>query len=210
MAFAHRPRSTWQLRTRAVSLGERTLVMGVLNVTPDSFSDGGQFLNADAAVAHALSMLDQGADLIDIGGESTRPGSTPLTVAAGTGPRTSGDRSAASRTARYGSCPSTPIRPRQREPRSPRDARSSMTFPGFNWDPEMARACAELQCGIVLMHTRGRPQRMAHATPARAERSRASGSIRPGRVAGNSGRCRHRSSAHRARPRLRLRQGVRQ
>ena len=70
MAFVRRPRSAWQLRTRSVSLGERTLVMGVLNVTPDSFSDGGQFRNADAAVAHALSLLDQGADLIDIGGES--------------------------------------------------------------------------------------------------------------------------------------------
>src|SRR5580700_482565 len=75
MVFVRRPRFAWQLRTRSLALGERTLVMGVLNVTPDSFSDGGDFLATEAAMEHALSMLEQGADLIDIGGESTRPGS---------------------------------------------------------------------------------------------------------------------------------------
>ncbi len=65
------------LRTRTLELGSRTLVMGILNVTPDSFSDGGKFLARDHAVAHALKMLDDGADLLDIGGESTRPG-TPV------------------------------------------------------------------------------------------------------------------------------------
>src|SRR2546425_11400009 len=54
------------------------LVMGVVNVTPDSFSDGGQFLETQAAVAHALSLVEQGAELIDVGGESTRPGATPV------------------------------------------------------------------------------------------------------------------------------------
>src|SRR2546423_15390772 len=58
--------------------GERTLVMGILNVTPDSFSDGGRFFAPDAAIAQAESMAAEGADLIDIGGESTRPGSDPL------------------------------------------------------------------------------------------------------------------------------------
>ena len=61
-------------------LGERTLVMGVLNVTPDSFSDGGTFLDARSALAHALAMEDAGADLIDIGAESTRPGSLEISV----------------------------------------------------------------------------------------------------------------------------------
>src|SRR5205085_12023584 len=55
------------------------LVMGVVNVTPDSFSDGGQFLDPAAAVAHALRLVEEGADLIDIGGESTRPKATPVT-----------------------------------------------------------------------------------------------------------------------------------
>lgn len=63
---------------RTLALGERTLVMGILNVTPDSFSDGGKFLNVDAAVARALEIERAGADIIDIGGESTRPGSEPI------------------------------------------------------------------------------------------------------------------------------------
>jgi dihydropteroate synthase len=70
----------WQLPARALPLGERTLVMGVLNVTPDSFSDGGLFLNADAAVAHAVAMERAGADIIDVGGESTRPGSLGVSL----------------------------------------------------------------------------------------------------------------------------------
>jgi dihydropteroate synthase len=71
----HRRSFRWRLPARALVLGERTLVMGVLNVTPDSFSDGGLFLNADAAVAQGLAMERAGADIIDVGGESTRPGS---------------------------------------------------------------------------------------------------------------------------------------
>ena len=61
-------------------LGERTPLMGVLNVTPDSFSDGGHFLNAPAAIARALEMERAGADILDIGGESTRPGADPVGV----------------------------------------------------------------------------------------------------------------------------------
>ncbi|MCX6894152.1 MAG: dihydropteroate synthase, partial [Verrucomicrobia bacterium] len=57
------------------------LVMGVVNVTPDSFSDGGKFLDASAAVAHALELVAQGAEILDIGGESTRPGATPVSEA---------------------------------------------------------------------------------------------------------------------------------
>src|SRR5271157_616061 len=64
-----------QLRSRKLLLGERTLVMGVLNVTPDSFSDGGKFFDLGKAVEAALAMERGGADILDIGGESTRPGS---------------------------------------------------------------------------------------------------------------------------------------
>ncbi len=67
-----------RLPSRTLSLGERTLVMGVLNVTPDSFSDGGLFLDTDAAAARALEIERAGADILDIGGESTRPGSTGI------------------------------------------------------------------------------------------------------------------------------------
>src|SRR4051812_46988644 len=68
----------WQLRDRALDLTFRPLVMGIVNVTPDSFSDGGQFASPDAAVAHGLELVRQGADLLDIGGESSRPGAQPI------------------------------------------------------------------------------------------------------------------------------------
>jgi dihydropteroate synthase len=70
----------WQVRDRAIDLALRPLIMGIVNVTPDSFSDGGQFLLTEAAVTHALALIEQGADLLDIGGESTRPGSLPVPV----------------------------------------------------------------------------------------------------------------------------------
>ena len=65
---------------RTLPIGERTLIMGVLNVTPDSFSDGNQFLSFDTAIAHAEQMIAEGADIIDVGGESTRPGGAPVTA----------------------------------------------------------------------------------------------------------------------------------
>ena len=64
----------WNLGSRTLELGKRTLVMGVVNVTPDSFSDGGLYLDRDRAIEHAQRLLDEGADMLDIGGESTRPG----------------------------------------------------------------------------------------------------------------------------------------
>jgi dihydropteroate synthase len=70
----------WRCREHTLSLGERTLVMGIVNVTPDSFSDGGMFASAEDAVAHGARLVDEGADLVDVGGESTRPGSDPIEV----------------------------------------------------------------------------------------------------------------------------------
>src|SRR5579863_6947280 len=69
-----RPVFQWNLGQRSLELGRRTLIMGIVNVTPDSFSDGGRFLDREQAVAHAQRLLDEGADILDIGGESTRPG----------------------------------------------------------------------------------------------------------------------------------------
>src|ERR1700759_3909533 len=84
MPFMPRSRHDWRLRTRTLALGQRTLIMGILNVTPDSFSDGGHFYSPEhapeRALTQALAMLDEGADILDIGGESTRPNATPLTV----------------------------------------------------------------------------------------------------------------------------------
>lgn len=71
---------SWQLRTRQLDFGRRPRLMGIVNVTPDSFSDGGKFLDPEIAVEHGLRLADEGADLLDIGGESTRPYSTPTDV----------------------------------------------------------------------------------------------------------------------------------
>jgi dihydropteroate synthase len=70
----------WRVGSRILECGPRTLVMGILNVTPDSFSDGGRYLDHEAAVEHGLRMVEEGADLLDVGGESTRPGSEAVSV----------------------------------------------------------------------------------------------------------------------------------
>ena len=74
-------RTRWTIRGRTLDLGGVPLIMGIVNVTPDSFSDGGRFLDADAAVAQGKRLLEEGADLLDVGGESTRPGAKPVPVA---------------------------------------------------------------------------------------------------------------------------------
>jgi dihydropteroate synthase len=71
----------WQTRARTFDLSQRALIMGVLNVTTDSFSDGGRFFHVEKAVAHARALVDAGADIIDVGGESTRPGAEPVAEA---------------------------------------------------------------------------------------------------------------------------------
>ncbi len=68
----------WQCRQQSIALGPRTLVMGIVNITPDSFSDGGQFLDPARAVEHGLRLAGEGADILDFGAESTRPGSQPV------------------------------------------------------------------------------------------------------------------------------------
>ena len=68
----------WECGSRTIELGPRTILMGILNVTPDSFSDGGQFIDPGAACAHAGRLIADGADIIDVGGESTRPGAEPV------------------------------------------------------------------------------------------------------------------------------------
>jgi dihydropteroate synthase len=70
----------WHFRDRRMTIGRKPLVMGIVNVTPDSFSDGGQFASTDAAIEHALRLASEGADLLDIGGESSRPGSARVSL----------------------------------------------------------------------------------------------------------------------------------
>ena len=72
--------TSWQLRTGTLEFGHRPLLMGIVNVTPDSFSDGGKCFSTQAAVDQALQLVDEGADLLDIGGESSRPYAEPVSV----------------------------------------------------------------------------------------------------------------------------------
>lgn len=158
----------WRLRTRSLELGPRTLVMGILNVTPDSFSDGGKFLARDRAVAHALKMLDDGADLLDIGGESTRPG-TPV-VESGI--------PAAEELRRIMPVIEDVLREQPGAILSVDTYKAEVARAAVNagceivndvsalrWDGEMSATVAELTCGVVLMHTRGRPQEWRDLPP---------------------------------------------
>ena len=199
----------WQLRTRALELGGRTLVMGVVNVTPDSFSDGGLFFEPEAAVAHALALLDEGADLLDLGAESTRPGSRAGGVAGcALAPLVSAEEEQARLLpVLEGILRARPDAIVSVDTYKAATARAALKagaeivndVSGFAWDEEllpqpyserqriakanagpstplrsaqddsifeassiragsMASVCAEFRCGVVLMHTRGRPE----------------------------------------------------
>lgn len=156
MAFVRRPLSEWLLRSRTLALGARTLIMGVLNVTPDSFSDGGVFFNTEGAIDHASAMLDAGADIIDIGGESTRPGSRAVS------PEEERDRVLPVIEAVLRERPETVFSIDTYKASTARavveaGAEIVNDVSAFTWDTEMGGACAELRCGVILMHTRGRP-----------------------------------------------------
>jgi dihydropteroate synthase len=154
----------WRLRTRTLELGRRTLVMGVVNITPDSFSDGGRFLDPTAAVAHGLRLLDEGADLIDLGAESTRPGSRTGGVAEG--PAVSAEEEQARLlpalagilSARPGAIVSVDTYKAETALAALAGGAEIVNdVSGFTWDPRLAAICAEAACGVVLMHSRGRP-----------------------------------------------------
>jgi dihydropteroate synthase len=160
-----RNRFRLKLNSRKLILGERTLVMGVLNVTPDSFSDGGNFRDAESAIEHALAMECAGADLLDIGGESTRPGS--------------GGTSAEEELARV-----LPVlqglRGVLKIPISIDTQKSEVAeaalhagaeiindISGLKNDARMAKVAARQGVPLILMHTRGKPRTMQKAPFAR-------------------------------------------
>jgi len=155
----------WNVGSRVLELGRRTLIMGVVNVTPDSFSDGGLYIDAEKAVVRAEQLLDEGAAIIDVGGESTRPG-TAETVSEEEERRR--------------------VLPviRDLKRRRPTAVVSVDTYKasvaraavdlgaevvndvsGFRWDAKMAKTLAELKVGAVLMHTRGRPEEWKSLAP---------------------------------------------
>jgi dihydropteroate synthase len=137
---------------------DRLIVMGVLNVTPDSFSDGGRYADIDSAVAHALRMTDEGADLIDVGGESTRPGA--LRVAAAEEARrvlpVIGELAAAGLTVSVDT-----YRAAVAEQALVAGARIVNDVSGGLGDPDMARVVRDAGCPWVLMHWRGHSANMA-------------------------------------------------
>jgi dihydropteroate synthase len=157
----------WNIGSRVLELGRRTLIMGVVNVTPDSFSDGGLYLDAEMAVVRAEQLLDEGATIIDVGGESTRPGaSEPVSE----------------EEERRRVLPVIRDLKRRRPDavisvdtykatvaRAAVEAGAEVVndVSGFRWDPDskMAKTLAELKVGAVLMHTRGRPEEWRSLPP---------------------------------------------
>ena len=142
--------------------------MGILNVTPDSFSDGGHFYSPEhapeRALAQALTMLEEGADILDIGGESTRPNATPLA------PAEEQTRILPVIEAILQQRPGTILSVDTFHATTARRAVEAGAeivndVSGHLWDPDMSATCAELNCGAVLMHTRGRPQEWTHLSP---------------------------------------------
>ena len=173
-----RPVFEWSLRSRSLPLGKRTLVMGVINVTPDSFSDGGVHFDRDRAVEYGLRLLEDGADIVDIGGESTRPGATVAPSVESVDTASLGQPQPQKR-------PVSEQEELQRvipviaalKQKRPEAVISVDTYKasvaraaveagaeivndvsGFRWDPQMVKTLAELRCGAVLMHMRGRPE----------------------------------------------------
>jgi dihydropteroate synthase len=148
----------WQCRDRTVVLGRRTLVMGILNVTPDSFSDGGHYSDPSAAVDRALEMVAQGADIIDIGGESTRPGAAPVqaeeeirrTVPVIQRLRDQSDVLVSIDTMKADTA--------TRALEAGADIINDVS--ALEADPGMVDVAAETQAGLVLMHMKGSPQTM--------------------------------------------------
>ncbi|SPE18793.1 Dihydropteroate synthase [Candidatus Sulfotelmatomonas gaucii] len=153
----------WRLRTRTLELGQRTLVMGVVNITLDSFSDGGFFLDSDKAIAHALGLLKEGADILDLGAESTRPGSR----AGGAGALVSAEEEQARLLPVLGGIlRAQPEAVLSVDTYKAGTARAALRagaeiindVSGLTWNPEIASVCAEFGAGVVLAHTRGRPE----------------------------------------------------
>jgi dihydropteroate synthase len=146
---------------RTFTFGARTYVMGVVNVTPDSFSDGGRYASPDAAIAHGLKLAEAGADVLDVGGESTRPGSQPVSVEeelARVLPVIEG------------------LRARTQVPLSVDTTKAAVArevlkagavlindISGFHFDPELPRVVAEARAACCLMHIQGTPESMQRA-----------------------------------------------
>jgi len=149
---------TLRCRRRTFHLGERTLLMGVLNITPDSFSDGGLFFDKTKAIAHGLKMVEEGADIIDIGGESTRPGSKPL----GLEEELRRVLPVIEALSKETDVPISIDTYKSEVARRAIEAGAEIIndISGLHFDPELARVAAKENTPVVLMHIRGTPETM--------------------------------------------------
>ena len=150
-------RLVWRAGPHELDCSSRTLVMGVINVTPDSFSDGGRYLDHEAAVAHGLELARDGADVLDVGGESTRPGSDPVS------PQEELDRvlPVVKRLAAETQLPISIDTRRAEVARAAVDAGAAIVNDvSAGRDPDMFAAVRESGAGLVLMHMHGEPKTM--------------------------------------------------
>jgi dihydropteroate synthase len=155
----------WHCRGRRLTF-DRPLVLGIVNVTPDSFSDGGRHADPAAAVDHALRLVADGADLLDVGGESTRPGSHPVTLEDELRRVVPVVRELAKRTG----VPISVDTSKAAVARQVLDAGACIVndVTGLRGDPEMAGVCAETGAGVIVMHMQGTPATM-QANPTYAD-----------------------------------------
>lgn len=161
LAAIRRPPETWITSRRTLSL-ERPLIMGILNLTPDSFSDGGRFVDPAQAIEHALKMEAEGADIIDIGGETSKPGAPPVPAAE----EAARIIPVMERLVRELRCPLSVDTWKSAVADRALSAGAEIIndISGFNFDPQMADVVARHGAAAVLMHTRGKPDEMQQNT----------------------------------------------
>jgi dihydropteroate synthase len=145
-------------RRRTLILGKRTLLMGILNVTPDSFSDGGFFFEKEKAIAHGLKMVEEGVDIIDIGGESTRPGSKPLQLDEELRRVIPVIESVAQKADVPISIDTYKSDVAQKAIEAGAEIINDIS--GLHFDPKLAKVAAKEETPLILMHIRGTPETM--------------------------------------------------
>lgn len=148
----------WRIASGTLEITRPPLLMGILNVTPDSFSDGGEFLESRAAIEHGLALVEDGADLLDIGGESTRPGSDPVPEDEQIRRVEPVIRELAPRIGVPISIDTTSARVAARALEA--GAAIVNDISGLTFDPEMIPVCRDAGAGVVCMHIQGTPRTM--------------------------------------------------
>jgi len=157
----------WTIAGRTLPIGERTLVMGVLNVTPDSFSDGAQFLSPYLALRHAAQMIEEGADIIDVGGESTRPGAAIVSAEEEMQRVIPVIEALANETSIPSSVPISIDTTKAAVARAALNAGAAIVndISALRFDFQIADEVASAGAGLVLMHSRGTPATMQRLPP---------------------------------------------